>query len=84
MARFEGKCPRCGKIHYASRKGETVICDCWRICPVCGAEMEQFTPKVSPVAYGADGKHELRTMMVCNLHYPPFYSTQKPVEVACT
>lgn len=84
MAKFEGKCPRCGKIHRTNRKGETVTCDCWRICPICGAEMEQFTPAVSPVAYGVDGKRELRTMMVCNLHYPPFYSTQKPVEVVCS
>jgi len=84
MAKFEGKCPRCGKIHRSNRKGEIVVCGCWSTCPVCGAEMEPFTPDVSFLAYGISGKREFLAMMVCNLHYPPFYSTQKPVEVVCT
>lgn len=84
MAKFEGKCQRCGKVHYSKRKGEVIVCDCWRICPLCGAEMEPFAAEVSPLAYGANGKHELCALMVCIRHFPPFYSTQKPVEVVCT
>jgi hypothetical protein len=84
MVKFDGKCQRCGKVYHASRKGEIVVCDCWRICPLCGAEMEPFTPEVLPLAYGVNGKRELCTLMVCLRHFPPFYSTQKPVEVVCT
>ncbi|MCW4046579.1 MAG: hypothetical protein NWE99_03330 [Candidatus Bathyarchaeota archaeon] len=83
LAKFEGKCTQCGKTHRSHRK-ETVVCDCWRLCPVCNAEMTTYTPDLAPATYGLDGKRELQILMVCTRHSPPFLSTQKPVEVACT
>jgi len=80
-ARFEGRCSRCGKIHYSSREGEIVVCDCWRYCPMCETEMETYTPDLTLGTYGVDGKRDLQILMVCALHSPPFYSSQKPVEV---
>jgi len=80
-AKFEGKCSRCGKAHYSNRKGEIVVCDCWRYCPMCGAEMQSYTPDLAPNTYGMDGKRDLQILMVCTNHSPPFYSSQKPVEV---
>jgi len=43
--------------------------------------MEPYTPDLAPNTYGMDGKRDLKILMVCNNHSPPFYSTQKPVEV---
>ena len=81
MPKFEGKCPNCGKTHYSDRKGDIVVCDCWRYCPLCGAEMGPYTPDLAPSTYGMDGKRDLLILNVCTNHSPPFYSTQKPVEV---
>ena len=81
MPKFEGKCPNCGKVHYSDRKGDIVLCDCWRYCPTCGAEMTPYTPDLAPKTYGMDGKRDLKILMVCNEHSPPFYSEMKPVEV---
>ncbi len=83
MPRFDGKCPNCGKKHYSDRKGDIVVCDCWRYCPICGAEMKPYTPDLTPNVYGKDGKRDMEILMVCNNHSPPFFSTQKPVEVVC-
>jgi len=89
MPKYSGKCSKCGKIHYSDRKGDIIVCDCWRICPLCEAEMTPYTPDLAPNTYGLDGKRELQIQMVCNntaMHpdNSPFYSTQKPVEVICT
>jgi hypothetical protein len=89
MPKYSGKCSKCGKTHCSDRKGDIVICDCWRICPTCGAEMTPYTPDLAPNTYGLDSKRELQILMVCNntAKHPdnsPFYSTQKPVEVICT
>ena len=81
MPKFEGKCSNCGKVHYSDRKGDIVLCDCWKYCPVCGAEMQPYTPDLASNTYGMDGKRDLQILMVCNEHSPPFYSTLKPVEV---
>lgn len=81
MPKFEGKCSVCGKVYYSDRKGDIIICDCWKYCPLCGAEMQPYTPDLAPKTYGMDGKRDLKILMVCNEHSPPFYSTQKPVEV---
>ena len=86
MPKYSGKCPRCGKSYYSDRKGDIVVCDCWRYCPICGAEMQPYTPDMAPKTYGMDGKRDLKILMVCNntAAHPdnsPFYSTQKPVEV---
>jgi len=78
---FKGKCPRCGKIHYSDSKDAVVLCDCWRYCPICGAEMQHYKPDLAANTYGSDGKHDLNIIMVCNNHSPPFYSSQKPVQV---
>ena len=84
MAKFEGECPRCGKVHYSNRKDDVVVCDCWRYCPICGAEMMSYTPDLAPETYCADGKRDFAVLMVCTFHSPPFYSKQKPVEVVFT
>jgi hypothetical protein len=46
--------------------------------------MTQFTPDLTPNVYGVDGLHDMHILMVCSNHSPPFYSTQKPVEVTCS
>jgi len=78
---FEGKCPNCGRIYYSQFKGEIIICDCYRYCPLCGNEMQPYKPDLAPKTYGIDGKQEIQILYVCNNHSPPFFSTQKPVEV---
>jgi hypothetical protein len=88
MPKYMGKCSRCGKTHYSDREGDIVICDCWRICPLCSAEMTPYTPDLAPKTYGLNGKREFQILMVCNnaSEHPdnsPFYSCQKPVEVVC-
>ena len=83
MPRFEGKCPNCGKKHHSDRKGDIAVCDCWRYCPLCGADMQRYTPDLTPNVYGKDGKRDMEILMVCNNHSSPFFSTQKPVEVVC-
>ncbi|MEM3699837.1 MAG: hypothetical protein QXL57_03085 [Candidatus Bathyarchaeia archaeon] len=84
MLKFEGKCPSCGKTHYSNRKDDIVVCDCYRLCPLCGAEMEPYPSDLAPNTYAADGKRDLAILMVCSHHSPPFFSTRKPVEVVCT
>jgi len=84
MGEYEGKCPRCGKIHYSKRKGDRVVCDCWLYCPICGEEMKPYTPDLTPNTYGLDGKRDMTILRVCARHSPPFFSTQKPVEIVCT
>jgi hypothetical protein len=84
MTKFEGKCLQCGKVHYSNRKDGVAVCDCWRYCPLCGAEMVPYTPDLAPSVYGIDGKRELAILMACVNHSSPFFSTQKPVEVVCT
>ncbi|MEM2971510.1 MAG: hypothetical protein QW270_03710 [Candidatus Bathyarchaeia archaeon] len=89
MTKYSGKCSKCGKVHYSDRKGDIVVCDCWRYCPLCGAEMMPHTPELTPGTYGLDGKRDLKILMICNntAEHPddsPFYGTQKPVEVVCT
>jgi hypothetical protein len=81
MAKFEGKCPKCRRIHISSRKGEIVVCDCWQKCPICEAEMAAYTPDAAQKTYALNGLRELQTLMVCTNHSPPFFSQQKPVEV---
>ncbi|MEM3626449.1 MAG: hypothetical protein QXZ25_00275 [Candidatus Bathyarchaeia archaeon] len=81
MAKYEGKCPSCGRIHHSNRKGDTIICDCWQYCPLCGAEMTVYTPDLTYNTYGMDEKRGLAILRVCPLHSPPFFSTKKPVEV---
>jgi hypothetical protein len=89
LAKFSGKCSKCGKVYYSDRKGDIVVCDCYRYCPVCGAEMTPYTPDLAPNTYGKDGKRELQILMVCNnvsahADNSPFYSKLKPVQVELT
>ncbi|MGB9960276.1 MAG: hypothetical protein ACPLKQ_07145 [Candidatus Bathyarchaeales archaeon] len=81
MKTFEGKCLRCGKTHQTRSREETVVCDCWQICPLCGAEMKPYTPDTAPKTYALNSLREMQTLMVCTNHNPPFFSQQKPVEV---
>ncbi|MBX5328640.1 MAG: hypothetical protein QHH18_07325 [Candidatus Bathyarchaeota archaeon] len=84
MVTFEGKCPSCGKVYYSKCKGDIIVCDCRCHCPLCGAEMTQYMPDTASNIYGIDNKQDLRILMVCTFHNPPFFSTQKPTEVVCT
>jgi hypothetical protein len=84
MARYEGKCPECGKTHRSDRNGDITICACWQHCPMCGAEMTPYQPDLALNTYGLDNKRNLAVLMVCTLHFPNFFSTKKPVEVVCT
>jgi len=76
-----GKCSKCGKIITRPRPIDTAECDCWKHCPLCGELMEPYKPDLSPETYGYDKKREMKILMVCNRHIPPFLSTQKPEEV---
>ena len=84
MAKYEGKCSLCGKAHYSDRKGDIAVCDCWKYCPMCEAEMMPYAPDLALNTYGFDDRRDLAVLTVCTLHSPPFFSTQKPVEVVCT
>ncbi|MEM2631355.1 MAG: hypothetical protein QXE00_02175 [Candidatus Bathyarchaeia archaeon] len=89
MPKYSGKCSKCGKVYYSNRKGDIVVCNCWRICPICGAEMTPHTPDLTLNVYGKDGKRDFKIVMACNnvAEHPdksPFFSVQKPVEVDCT
>ena len=43
--------------------------------------MQPYTPDLSPQTYGLDGKGDLKILMWCDRHVPPYYSSQKPIEV---
>ena len=80
-----GKCSRCGRVFVRPDSVPvTVECDCWKICPLCGAEMAPYMPVVDTDTYAADGKRDLLILRVCcNAHLDnrPFFSVQRPVEV---
>ncbi len=84
MAKYEGKCPLCGKTRYSDRKKDLVVCDCWKYCQMCGAEMTPYSPDLAPYTYGFDTHRDFAVLMVCTLHSPFFFSNQKPIEVVCT
>jgi len=84
MAKYEGKCSHCGKTLRSDRKGDIVVCECWKNCEMCGAEMTPYLPDLAMNTYGLDDRRDLAVLMVCPLHFPMFFSNQKPVEVVCT
>lgn len=76
-----GKCPVCGRAYIARRPAFPVLCDCYRICPICGTEMQPYQPDLTPQTYGIDDKRDLNILYVCYNHSPAHYSTKKPMEV---
>ena len=84
MAKYEGKCPRCGKTLHSERKDDIVVCECWKNCEMCGTEMTPYSPDLAMNTYGLDDRHDLAVLIACTLHFPMFFSNQKPVEVVCT
>ena len=84
MAKYEGKCSQCGKTPRSDRKDDLAVCDCWKSCPVCGAEMTPYAPDLAMNTYGFDDRRDFPVLMVCTLHFPMFFSNQKPVEVVLT
>jgi len=46
--------------------------------------MVVYESDLAPKTYGVDGKRDYETLLVCSLHSPPFYGSQKPVEVTCS
>ena len=76
--------PDATKHVHSDRKNDITVCDCWKYCPTCGAEMTPYAPDLTLNTYGFDGRRDLAVLMVCTLHFPMFFSNQKPVEVVCT
>jgi len=85
----KGACPECGKeIVRLSPVPLTVVCDCFKKCPICGAEMAPYTPVLSPSTYGpiksdvakGDTDHPVDIQYHCQAC--DYYSSLKPVEVA--
>ena len=89
----EGTFSRCGKTLRKKRPANTAMCECYCYCPLCGAEMTLFNPGKNPKTNGAEEVMDLKgqsvaspgcgteTILVCHIHSPPFYSSQKSVEV---
>jgi hypothetical protein len=86
----EGVCPVCGRVWRRERPADFAICDCYKYCPVCGKEMQSYTPDLNPRTYRSEDvddptgdaiKHEatIRTRFYC----PDcdYYSDGVPVEV---
>jgi len=87
MGHVEGGCPKCGKTLLRRRPNDCAVCDCYRYCPVCGKEMQPYTPDLTPSTYGpivseaaiGDTKKPVETVYFCvDCRY---YSALKPVEV---
>jgi len=87
----EGTCSNCGRTYQQKRPATTVVCDCYKYCPICQpsftVKMEPYIPELTPSTYGAiesdkaigDTESPLKTLFRC----PKcgYYSAQKPVEV---
>ncbi|MBX5321844.1 MAG: hypothetical protein QHH12_07985 [Candidatus Bathyarchaeota archaeon] len=73
MAELEGKCPRCGKTHLMRSPKDSVTCDCWQQCPICGAEMAPYTPDTAPKTYALNSLRELQVLTACFRHHPPLF-----------
>jgi len=88
-----GRCERCGRVYTAPRPAQPVTCDCYKECPICGAEMTPFNPGViDPETYRGqetplastktdvqDADWRLDTLYYCATC--DYYSSQPPVEV---
>lgn len=80
----KGTCRICGRvIRRISPVSLVVICDCYRYCPLCEAEMTPFTPDMDPKVYkfAEEQGWNIETLYVCMNHRPPYYSIQSPMEV---
>jgi ssDNA-binding Zn-finger/Zn-ribbon topoisomerase 1 len=89
----KGSCPKCGKLLVRKRPADLAVCDCYKYCPLCGAEMTPFNPDLTPSTYRGEESYAVKgqavlfhewtveTLYVCHNHTPPYYSCQKPVEV---
>jgi hypothetical protein len=77
---YRGKCSRCGREYFAGHR-EVVVCDCWRYCPLCRAEMMPYAPDLAMNTYGFDDRRDLCVLRVCIRHFPYFFSVLKPVEI---
>jgi len=74
-----GVCGVCGQTLTRDRPADIAYCDCYRYCPNCGRAMTPYTPDLNGKNY--DPERGLKVLFVCTNHSPPYYSTQKPVEV---
>lgn len=95
MGLVQGVCSCCGKkIRRESPVSIVVTCDCYRVCPLCGEQMEPYAPDLSPRTYRNENcvewdpfkaaerdERSTATVYVCRRHDPPFYSNRLPVEV---
>lgn len=95
MVLVQGVCGACGRIiRCESPVPLVVLCDCYRVCPLCGAIMKPYTPDLSPRVYGSENRVEfdplglaervegmIGTLYFCPNHRPPYYSRRCPIEV---
>jgi len=93
LRQVKGTCSECGRdIVRRSPVPIIVVCDCYKKCPICEAEMTPYMPDLSPRTYreeknidplGLADQNEATaaTLYVCLNHTPPEYSDQMPVEV---
>lgn len=59
MPRFcEGACPSCGRVWRRPHPHDLVVCDCYRYCPVCGAEMEPYGSDAGPKIYRSEEAYD--------------------------
>ena len=88
-----GECGRCGRFIIRPGHAPTsVICECYRYCPICGREMEPYRPDLDPKTYRCWGELDIFrftrgvgpsfwTVYICPNHEPPYYSSLHPSEV---
>jgi len=83
----EGVCSNCGATLRRRRPADIAVCDCYKFCPICRAEMQPYTPDLTPSTYGPfegeNAKGDTDKPMDI-LYYCPscrYYSALKPVEV---
>jgi hypothetical protein len=83
----EGVCSNCGRILSRRRPADMAVCDCYKFCPLCGKEMQLYTPDLAPNIYGPIESEKAKgdTDKLINILYYclscGYYSALKPVEV---
>jgi predicted amidophosphoribosyltransferase len=83
----EGVCSNCGRTLSRRRPADMAVCDCYMFCPLCGKEMQPYTPDLAPSIYGSIESDKVQgdTDKPMDILYYclscRYYSALKPVEV---